>query len=83
MTEALCAQAGFSVWAGLGVALVPCPHAAAPTGGPSYLQVTDVAAARHLGTDWLTPRTLPPNSTRFLDHVRAHPEAVAEQEILA
>lgn len=99
VTEALCGEAGFSprvgfegdevatlrglVSAGLGVALVPRPHAAAPAGGPSYLQVTDVEAARDIGIAWLTSRTLPPSSGRFLDHVRGHAASVAEQEILA
>ncbi|MFF4910171.1 LysR family transcriptional regulator [Streptomyces sp. NPDC001260] len=96
VTEALCRAVGFTpragfegdevatlrglVGAGLGVALVPRPHSAAPARGPSYLQVTDVEAARDIGIARLTSRTLPPNSARFLGHVRQHAVSVAAQE---
>ncbi|MHC3469359.1 LysR family transcriptional regulator [Streptomyces sp. 7R007] len=96
VTEALCRTAGFTprvgfegdevatlrglVGAGLGVALVPRPHAAVPATAPTYLEVTDVDSARDIGIAWLTSRTLPPNSARFLDHVRRHATTVADQE---
>lgn len=96
VTETLCATAGFAprvgfegdevatlrglVSAGLGVALVPRPHAAAPAGAPTYLQVTDVEAARDIGVAWLSSRTLPPNPARFLEHVREYAVSVARQE---
>ncbi|MEU6356262.1 LysR family transcriptional regulator [Streptomyces sp. NPDC047072] len=95
VTEELCRAAGFSprigfegdevatlrglVSAGLGVALVPRPHAAAPAGAPSYLKVTDVDGARDIGIARLTSRTLPPQSARFLDHVRENAVPVAER----
>jgi DNA-binding transcriptional LysR family regulator len=96
VTETLCRAAGFTpragfegdevatlrglVSAGLGVALVPRPHASAPASAPSYLQVTDVEAARDIGIARLTSRTLPPNPARFLQHVREQAAAVADLE---
>ncbi|MFE7170040.1 LysR family transcriptional regulator [Streptomyces sp. NPDC057616] len=96
VTETLCRTVGFTpragfegdevatlrglVSAGLGVALVPRPHVSAPVGGPSYLQVTDVEAARDIGIARLTSRTLPANSARFLEHVRERATTVADLE---
>ena len=70
------------VAAGLGVSLLPRPHSAAPSGrrAPRYLQVTDVETTRDIGIAWLTSRTLPANSLRFIDHALDHAAAVAEQE---
>ncbi|MFB8180674.1 LysR family transcriptional regulator [Streptomyces sp. NPDC055966] len=96
VTETLCRTAGFTphvgfegdevatlrglVGAGLGVALVPRPHAAVPADAPSYLRVTDVHSARDIGIARLTSRTLPPSCARFLDHVREHAASVAERQ---
>ncbi|WP_329342805.1 LysR substrate-binding domain-containing protein [Streptomyces sp. NBC_00663] len=71
------------VAAGLGVSLLPRPHSAAPPPSrraPTYLQVTDVEASRDIGIAWLSSRTLPANSRRFIDHALEHAAAVARQE---
>jgi DNA-binding transcriptional LysR family regulator len=90
LTDRLCREAGFAprvafegeevetlralVAAGLGVALLPPPHA-----GPSiaddamtpasHLEVTDVLSARELGVAWLVDRRLPAASTAFRRYV--------------
>lgn len=100
-TETLCREAGFSprigfegeevetlrglVAAGLGVAVVPLPRAAAqqpaaPARAISYLHVTDVESVRDIGIAWLTSRAVPPGSARFIEHVLAHASTVAHDE---
>jgi DNA-binding transcriptional LysR family regulator len=89
LTENLCQQAGFTplvtfegeevetlrglVAAGLGVALLPPPHAVMSTVDDmvpaSHLEVTDVDAARDIGLAWLADRTLPSSSRAFHEHV--------------
>ncbi len=58
------------VAAGLGVSLIPSsPDAAASGDFPiRYLEITDVHGARDIGIAWLSGRTLPPASRRFIDH---------------
>ncbi|MBC2869927.1 LysR family transcriptional regulator [Streptomyces mexicanus] len=66
------------VAAGLGVSLIPSsPDTAATPDFPiRYLEITDVHGARDIGIAWLTGRTLPPASRRFIDHaLRATAEA--------
>ncbi|WP_133854242.1 LysR family transcriptional regulator [Labedaea rhizosphaerae] len=90
LTEELCARAGFSprvafegeevetlrslIAAGLGVALLPPPHAVlSTTVKPAHhLAVTDVPAARDIGLAWLADRQLPGASQAFHDHVLRH-----------
>ncbi|RSD07451.1 LysR family transcriptional regulator [Amycolatopsis eburnea] len=87
-TERLCAEAGFTprigfegdevetlrglVTAGLGVSVLPLPHAAefpAP-----HLELTDVDAARDIGLAWASGRTLPPLSETFRRYVLDRPQ---------
>ncbi|MDF3299092.1 LysR family transcriptional regulator [Streptomyces tropicalis] len=58
------------VAAGLGVSLIPgAPDGAATPDYPiRYLEITDVEGARDIGVAWLSGRTLPPASRRFIDH---------------
>ncbi|WP_316741632.1 LysR family transcriptional regulator [Streptomyces sp. MK7] len=58
------------VAAGLGVSLIPSSPDAAATGDVPirYLEITDVHGARDIGIAWLSGRTLPPASRRFIDH---------------
>ncbi|GIH15501.1 LysR family transcriptional regulator [Rugosimonospora africana] len=95
LTEELCRQAGFAprvtfegeevetlrglVAAGLGVALLPPPHAVlstldavtAPITPAHHLEVTDVDATREIGLAWLADRSLPSSSHAFHQHVLA------------
>ena len=84
-TERLCAEAGFTprigfegdevetlrglVTAGLGVSVLPLPHAAESPA--PQLELTDVDAARDIGLAWAAGRTLPPLSETFRRHVLA------------
>ncbi|MCR6482518.1 LysR family transcriptional regulator [Amycolatopsis sp. OK19-0408] len=84
-TERLCAEAGFAprigfegdevetlrglVTAGLGVSVLPLPHAAESPA--PHLELTDVDAARDIGLAWAAGRTLPPPSETFRRHVLA------------
>ena len=83
VTEALCAQVGFTplvgfegeevetlrglVSAGLGVALLPEPRRGGAPVAPS-LRVTDVRASREIGLAWVRDRHLPPASVHFREH---------------
>jgi DNA-binding transcriptional LysR family regulator len=95
ITERLCRQAGFTpvigfegedvetlhglVTAGLGVSLLPSPHAAGPEGpgstaagstaAPGLLEVTDPGCARDIGIAWLADRPLRPVADRFSRYV--------------
>ncbi|MFI9379568.1 LysR substrate-binding domain-containing protein [Kutzneria sp. NPDC052558] len=61
------------VAAGLGVALLPPPHAVQSTVDDMvparHLEVADVDAARDIGLAWLGDRTLPSSSRSFHEHV--------------
>lgn len=98
LTELLCREAGFTprvafegeevatlralVAAGLGVALLPSPHAtlSMPEGAivpECHLEVSDVVCARDIGLAWLADRVLPVSSAAFREHVlRSTPEVL-------
>ncbi|WP_309063704.1 LysR family transcriptional regulator [Streptomyces sp.] len=68
------------VAAGLGVSLIPSsPDTAATPDFPiRYLEITDVRGARDIGVAWLSGRTLPPASRRFIDHALRVTAGVAD-----
>nr|WP_277349825.1 LysR family transcriptional regulator [Planosporangium thailandense] len=90
ITDQLCRDAGFEptvaldssdlqtvralVGAGLGIAIVPEPHAPEPhatdePAGPAYLTLTDAGAGRTIGLCWVAQRPLSPPVVAFRDHV--------------